>query len=222
MTETGKRPTRKRKTLTRKRVLEAAVELADRDGLESLSMRNLGSELGVEAMSLYNHVANKDDLMTGMIEALMVEIGEATAERIKRDAASGVDREVERAKQALRDEAADLSPAAEAQFAHNLLDQAQKVLPGLRDHITFVADTSADDGQQFPLHRLGPCYGWANSVRQAGPRRLPYETPLSGLYLTGHWTQPGSGVLTVMLSGVNAARYVLGKDMSEAIWPLNF
>jgi prolycopene isomerase len=122
----------------------------------------------------------------------------------------------------VRNETVDLSPAAKAQFAHNLLDQAEKVLPDLRDHITFVADTSAEDGQEFPLHRLGPCYGWANSVGQTGPRRLPYKTPLSGLYLTGHWTQPGSGVLTVVLSGVNAARYVLGKNMSEAVWPLNF
>ena len=48
MAKAGKRPTRKRKTLTRERVLEAAVELADRDGLESLSMRNLGGELGVD------------------------------------------------------------------------------------------------------------------------------------------------------------------------------
>ena len=43
-------------------MLNAAVELADRDGIEALSMRKLGQELGVEAMSLYNHVRNKDDL----------------------------------------------------------------------------------------------------------------------------------------------------------------
>ena len=59
-------------------------------------------------------------------------------------------------------------------------------------------------------------------VLVSGPRRLPYKTPVSGLYLTGHWTQPGSGIWTVVLSGINAARYVLGKDMSKAIWPLDF
>ena len=81
MTETGKRPTRKRKTLTRKRVLEAAVELADRDGLESLSMRNLGSELGVEAMSLYNHIANKDDLLDGIVDLVTAEFEEPRSAR---------------------------------------------------------------------------------------------------------------------------------------------
>ena len=48
--------------LSRERVLRAAIALADEGGIESLSMRKLGQELGVEAMSLYNHVANKDDL----------------------------------------------------------------------------------------------------------------------------------------------------------------
>lgn len=57
-----------RTTLTRDRVLEAAIELADASGIESLSMRVLGAHLGVEAMSLYNHVANKDDLLNGMCD----------------------------------------------------------------------------------------------------------------------------------------------------------
>jgi phytoene desaturase len=119
-------------------------------------------------------------------------------------------------------EAASLSPTASAQYAESLLDLAERVLPGLRDHITFVVGASEEEQQEYPIHRLGPIYGWANNVGQAGPRRLPYKTPVSGLYLTGHWTQPGSGVWTVVLSGINAARYVLGKNMSDAIWPLGF
>jgi AcrR family transcriptional regulator len=61
----------RRETLTRQRVLEAAVELADRHGIESVSMRRLGQELGVEAMSLYTHVRSKDDLLDGMVEVVM-------------------------------------------------------------------------------------------------------------------------------------------------------
>ena len=69
------RPTaRKRVPLTRERVLRAAVALADAGGLESLSMRKLASELGVEAMSLYNHVENKDDLLDGIIDIVFGEI----------------------------------------------------------------------------------------------------------------------------------------------------
>jgi AcrR family transcriptional regulator len=60
--------------LTRERVLHAAVELADTRGIESLTMRNLGHELGVEAMSLYNHVANKEDILNGLVEVVVGEI----------------------------------------------------------------------------------------------------------------------------------------------------
>ena len=60
--------------LSRERVLRAAIALADEGGIESLSMRKLGQELGVEAMSLYHHVANKDDLLDGIVDAVTSEI----------------------------------------------------------------------------------------------------------------------------------------------------
>ena len=60
--------------LSRERVLQAAIRLADENGFESLSMRKLGEELGVQAMSLYNHVANKDDLRDGIVDIVMEEI----------------------------------------------------------------------------------------------------------------------------------------------------
>jgi AcrR family transcriptional regulator len=63
-----------RTPLTRDRVLAAAVELADREGIEAVSMRRLAQELGVEAMSLYTHVENKDDLLDGMVEVVIAEI----------------------------------------------------------------------------------------------------------------------------------------------------
>ena len=63
--------------LTRQRVLQAAVGLADRGGLPALTMRSLAAELGVEAMSLYHHVANKDDLLDGVIEVVVGEINDA-------------------------------------------------------------------------------------------------------------------------------------------------
>ena len=63
-----------RAPLSRDRVLRAAVALADRDGISSLSMRKLGEALGVEAMSLYNHVASKSDLLDGMIDIVFGEV----------------------------------------------------------------------------------------------------------------------------------------------------
>lgn len=64
----------RRRELSRTRILEMAVSLADASGLEAISMRKLAAALDVEAMSLYNHVANKEDLLDGMIERVIGEI----------------------------------------------------------------------------------------------------------------------------------------------------
>ena len=66
--------TRGRRPLTRERVLQKALELADRGGAEGLSMRKLAQELGVEAMSLYNHVENKDDILEGIVDLVAGEV----------------------------------------------------------------------------------------------------------------------------------------------------
>jgi AcrR family transcriptional regulator len=60
--------------LNPERVLRAAIALADSGGIESLTMRRLGQDLGVEAMSLYKHVANKDALLDGMVDLVFAEI----------------------------------------------------------------------------------------------------------------------------------------------------
>ena len=57
---------RKRGPLTRDKVLRAALQVADKRGIDALSMRNLAQALKVEAMSLYNHVESKDDIVAGM------------------------------------------------------------------------------------------------------------------------------------------------------------
>jgi AcrR family transcriptional regulator len=77
-TQVEPRP-RDRNPLTKERVLQAAVELADRGGLEVLTMRNLARELGAEAMSLYYHVANKEAVLDGVLDVVMGEINEAVS-----------------------------------------------------------------------------------------------------------------------------------------------
>src|SRR4051812_19911950 len=57
--------------LNRDRVLKAGIRLADKEGIDALSMRRLAKGLGVEAMSLYNHVANKGDLVDGMLDLVL-------------------------------------------------------------------------------------------------------------------------------------------------------
>jgi AcrR family transcriptional regulator len=66
--------TQPRPRLSKERVFRAAVELADRGGLESLTMRKLADELGVGVMSLYYYVPNKDELITGMVDIVFSEI----------------------------------------------------------------------------------------------------------------------------------------------------
>jgi AcrR family transcriptional regulator len=69
-----------RTPLSRERVLRAAMVMADDGGLEALSMRKLADELGVKAMSLYNHVANKDDLIDGIVDAAWKEVSAPSGE----------------------------------------------------------------------------------------------------------------------------------------------
>ncbi|HMQ28417.1 MAG TPA: TetR/AcrR family transcriptional regulator [Acidimicrobiales bacterium] len=67
------RDRRARPALSRDTIVTTAVALADEDGMAAVSMRKVAAELGVEAMSLYHHVANKDDLLDGMVDAVMAE-----------------------------------------------------------------------------------------------------------------------------------------------------
>ena len=63
-----------RQPLTRQRVLDAAVRVVDGEGLGALTMRRLGRELGVEAMSLYRHVPSKEALLDGVVETVLGEL----------------------------------------------------------------------------------------------------------------------------------------------------
>lgn len=76
MPTAGKSPKKRapRRKLTRTRVISAALKLADRGGVEGLSMRTLAKELGVEAMSLYTHVGSKGDLLGLICDRLMAEL----------------------------------------------------------------------------------------------------------------------------------------------------
>jgi AcrR family transcriptional regulator len=72
--------TEPRLPLSRDRILRAALELVDEGGIESLTMRKLGHALGFEAMSLYNHVANKDDVINGILDLVLAETEPPPAE----------------------------------------------------------------------------------------------------------------------------------------------
>ncbi|MBW2704626.1 MAG: TetR/AcrR family transcriptional regulator C-terminal domain-containing protein [Deltaproteobacteria bacterium] len=80
MSETKEKTKKRRRTpLSRDLILERALSLADKGGIEALSMRKLATALRVEAMSLYNHVKNKDDILDGLVELVVAEIDVPTA-----------------------------------------------------------------------------------------------------------------------------------------------
>jgi TetR/AcrR family tetracycline transcriptional repressor len=66
-------PARQRTPLTRERIIDAALQIMDTEGLGAVTMRRVAREVGVEAMSLYNHVHDKDDLLNGVVEHVMRE-----------------------------------------------------------------------------------------------------------------------------------------------------
>ena len=74
MAKQSTEPAERRAPLSRERVLQTAFRLADEGGLESLTMRKLGRELGVEAMALYYYFANRDQIVDGMVDLVFAEI----------------------------------------------------------------------------------------------------------------------------------------------------
>ena len=73
--KTQTNPAERRTPLSRDRVMRAALALVDDGGMEALTMRRLGHSLGVEAMALYRHVTNKDDIVDGLVDLVFEEIG---------------------------------------------------------------------------------------------------------------------------------------------------
>ena len=72
-TEASQAQTTRREPLTKERIVDAALRVMDAEGLEAVTMRRIGRELGVEAMSLYNHVEDKDDILNGVTERVFTE-----------------------------------------------------------------------------------------------------------------------------------------------------
>ncbi|HET6950028.1 MAG TPA: FAD-dependent oxidoreductase [Acidimicrobiales bacterium] len=105
--------------------------------------------------------------------------------------------------------------------AEDLLTLAEDVLPGLREHLTFIEPVGGDRAGSFPpVHRMGPIYGWMGTPAQTGLRRLAQTTPVSGLVLAGQWMRPGHGIILVVDSGIEAARLVTGAPAAAPPLPL--
>lgn len=120
--------------------------------------------------------------------------------------------------QAVAADQAGLGPHDDAYRVDRMLELAEQVLPGLRQHLTHLEPVGPDSGSA--LHHLGPIYGWAGSPQTTGLGRLDQHTPIGGLLLAGQWTRPGPGIATVVQSGIGAARLALGVTTDAPPLPL--
>ena len=154
MTAQTETTTEPRIPLSKDRVLRAAVGLADRDGLGSLTMRNLASVLGVEAMSLYYHVANKEEVLDGIVDVIGVEINHATGQTP--DPGDGIDW-----KEAMRQK---ILAAREVLLRHpwapGVIESRTSISPALARHFDsllglFRAGGFSYDLAHHAMHALG-------------------------------------------------------------------
>jgi phytoene desaturase len=96
-------------------------------------------------------------------------------------------------------------------FADETLAAVEDAYPGLRRHLTYMETATPHTLRENTLNTDGAIYGWALTPDQAGSKRSPHETPIDGLYLSGHWTHEGAGSFRTILSGVMTARAVAEK-----------
>lgn len=100
---------------------------------------------------------------------------------------------------------------AKQRYEELMLERVEGMLPGFRESITFVDSATPETFEHYTLAQKGAIYGWANTPNQTQPKRLPFETPIGGLYLAGHWTDPGTGSVRCLLSGLRTAAAIAGE-----------
>jgi prolycopene isomerase len=117
----------------------------------------------------------------------------------------------------VRHDAAPWRESKDGAAAH-MLELAGRYLPDLEASVRYLDFATPRTMERYTRNTGGAAYGWEVSPSQVGPGRLPMTTPVEGLHLVGHWTQPGGGVYGVVWSGVQAARTVLGYERESHLW----
>jgi prolycopene isomerase len=107
---------------------------------------------------------------------------------------------------------------AKEEATRELLERAGRHFPGLPARACFVEGATPRTLERYTRNTGGACYGFELTPRQVGPGRLASRTPVAGLHLVGHWTQPGGGITGVVTSGVLTARAVLGCGSEAQLW----
>ncbi len=100
-----------------------------------------------------------------------------------------------------------------------LLQQVERRLPGLTRALRFAEGATPRTLERYTRNQAGAMYGFEMTPAQVGPGRLENETPLPGLFLAGHWTRPGGGVVGVVQSGLRTAQLALGIGREAGLLP---
>jgi prolycopene isomerase len=103
-------------------------------------------------------------------------------------------------------------PAVKERMTEQAIDRVEQVLPGFRESLTFAEGATPATLHEYTGTHNGAIYGWANTPAQTQPKRLDQTTPIEGLYLAGHWTNPGTGCLRCLFSGLRGAATISGFD----------
>jgi AcrR family transcriptional regulator len=202
--------TPKRRNLTRDRVVERALELADEEGIEALTMRRLGYLLGVEGMALYTHVRGKEELLSAIGVHLLDEL---ELEPRARDDWRGRIESVAQAWAALRAQHPRSFPLVFRAGAH--------VLP-LTEEMMDALQTGGFDGEQAwlayqtliffldaPLLRwppLAPGRMWATSAKRLDPAAAPHFLALAKHASAYAWDDVYEHGLRLLLDGLELQR----------------
>jgi prolycopene isomerase len=108
--------------------------------------------------------------------------------------------------------------AGKRAMTHAMVETAERWVGGLASHIRFCEGASPRTLERYTRNTAGALYGWELSPRNIGPGRPGTQSPVAGLHLVGHWTQPGGGIYGVVMSGVQAARMILGHPRERDLW----
>ncbi len=97
-----------------------------------------------------------------------------------------------------------------------LIKRAEKILPGLSDHVEVMEVGSPRTMKHYTLNPKGAIIGWANTPQQSMLKRLPQKTPVDNLFLAGAWTFPCGGQSAVIMSGLLAAEKILAQTTGDS------
>jgi prolycopene isomerase len=105
-------------------------------------------------------------------------------------------------------------------YGDQLLSGFEALYPDLRDSLTHMEVATPVTLETFAHNTGGAAYGWTPTPEQTGSKRLAHDTPIEGLYLSGHWTHEGAGSFRVILSGIMTARTIMTRAGEPDAVPL--